>query len=189
MRKGGFSLAEVMVAVVVVFLLSLPIIYITTSTKKDTAHAINYLRAVELGNEVLDLVNSLRFEQISEEYLNNAFGGSVTDASNVENTVNLLVRNDTINESWKDTGTFLADSIQYPLQYAQYCFYRKIEVNPSDFGSIRDDTKVIRVTIAWAESSKVNNVNGYGENDGRNKKVVLHTIVGRDRDFCLNNSL
>ncbi len=192
MKKHGFNLIEIMITVVVVAVVAIPLMMVMTSSRKDTAHAINYLRAVELGNEVIDLVHSLKYEKITKDYLNNFLGESVTDPSDVLKTVKLKTRDESINKSWNDNG-FLATDLSYPVQYAQFYFFRTIEVEPDEKDKIDYGFKKVTVKVSWAEVDalkgiKVNDVTSDTKGE-RNKYIVLSTVIPRDRDFTLNNGL
>lgn len=173
------SFAEIMLTVFIVFVLALPLLYVTTSSRKETTHAINYLRAVELANEVIDWTNGLRFEQInSKTFMDSGLCESLTDLGNNSKCKPIEVTNKPANKTWKDDN-FFASKISYPEQYAGYYFYRDVKVEPDDNSS---DLKTITVTVTWAEAYAPKRLD---DGKDRNKTVILSTIVMRDRNYIL----
>ena len=182
-RKRAFSLSEIIVTVTIVALVAIPVLYMLTSTRKHTTHAINYLRAIELGNEVLDWVHCLRYEQITTDtFINSGLCESLTEDSGGNLKCKTLSVSDTpANDTWKKTPNLLAKEVVYPEQYAMHYFYRDVEVE--DLG---DNIKKVTVKVYWAESSRPKNINDK-DDEGRKNHIVLSTIAMRDRDFSIKS--
>ncbi len=168
-RHNGFTFAEIMVAVLVVSVLAIPLSYLVTSTRTDTSKAINYLRAMELANEVIEWANVVPFDKIKT--LENAGGSLVEDMGGNLQSVKLPV---TANGMWAG----LATQIQYSEQYPTAFFYRQITV-----GSItqsvpwRDYVAKVTVTVSWNEGKKPDVL----DTPDRMRKITLYALVFNDR--------
>ena len=160
--KSAFSLVEVLVAIVVAAVLSIPILLLMTSSRTGTSNAVNYLRALEIAHETIEWINATPLSAKTIAELKACEGSLV-----VANGSNLNPGAYPIGTTPIWSGL---KSIKYPGQYSQAYFFRKIEIEPiTDTGiEYRDYLHKVEVTILWNEGKIPGNI-GDGE---RNKKIV-----------------
>ena len=153
----GFSLVEVLVAIVVAAVLSVPILILTTSSRTETCKAINYLRALEIAHETVEWISATPLTAKAIEELK-ACEGSLQSYPTGANPL------------WPS----LKD-ITYPGQYSPAFFFRKIEIEPVSDSAVdyRDYLHKVVVTVLWSEGkTPVNSADA-----DREKKIVLTTLV------------
>lgn len=168
-RRTAFTFAEIIVAILVVTVLAVPLFYLVTSTRTDTSKAINYLRAMELANEVIEWANVIPFAEISK--LAQMGGSLVEDVGGTLKSVPVPLK---ANSMWSG----LATQIQYSDQYPTAFFYRSITVASITHNvPWRDYVAQITVTVAWNEGKKPDNVN----DQERMRKITLYALVFNDR--------
>ncbi|MDD3002111.1 MAG: hypothetical protein PHF29_10190 [Candidatus Riflebacteria bacterium] len=177
-KRFAMTFAEIMVAVAIVAGAAFPIFYLTNSSRKETTRAINYLRAVELANEVLEWASVSKYEELTDANMA-AFTGLMT---NVEgDSISSIVLPTTIssNDIWKNDN-LLVDSLFYSDQYAQLYFYRDVKVEEvSDVDYIEPNmVKKVSVTVSWSEASRPQNMNNPSD---RNRKLSLSVLILNDK--------
>ena len=62
--QGGFSLAEVVVAVLIMTMCLTPILLLFSSTRADTSRGVHRLRMMELANEAVDWIMVCPFDRL-----------------------------------------------------------------------------------------------------------------------------
>ena len=168
-RRRGFSFAEIIVAIMVVTMLAVPLFYLVTSTRTDTSKAINYLRAMELANEIIEWANVIPFNKIMT--LENAGGTLVEDLGGTMSSVKIPVQN---NGMWSNLATELQYSNQYPVAF----FYRTIDVSSiTENVPWRDYVAKVTVTVSWNEGKKPDVL----DSPDRMRKITLYSLVFNDR--------
>lgn len=187
MKKNihGLTFAEIMVAVLIVFVVAMPIVYVTTSSRKDTSRAIFYLRAVELANETLEWATIIDYEDLTDETLQ-GYTGSITDSSsNGTKCVSLQINSKPKNKQWENN--LLTKELKYPDQYAGQYYYRHAKVEELDNGNL----KKVTVKVKWAEDKRPKQVDKFddkGNTDGRDRYVEMSVIILKERAFNLKKS-
>jgi len=170
-RFEGFGLTEIVVAVTIGVACAIPLIWMVSSTRMETSKAINYLRAMELANEVLDLANVVPFDKI--EGTMGVYNGRLLDTG-----IPVLQL-----PSGHDWSSFVQSSnIPYSPDYGNAFFFRDIEVEPitgKDYGRF---LKRVRVTVSWNEAKTPPNPDVNTGDSQRMRKITLETLVFNDAD-------
>ncbi len=176
-KTKGFSFAEIMVAVAVLSVCIFPIFYLTNSSRTETTRAINYLRAVELANEVLEWCTIAKYEEITEMNMA-AFTGSMTEMTGDSIQTVILPTTAAENEIWKNDA-LVVDSLFYSEQYAHLYFYREVEVQELTGLAGIDPSliKKVSVTVSWSEASQPSNINNPKD---RNRKLKVSMLIGNN---------
>ncbi len=172
-KRAGFSFVEILTGVLVFAGLSLPIIWVMTSTRTDTSKAINYLRALELAQETLEWIYltpvDSEFEKkvssLNGSLLKNEGGGYTPSPVDVSKNPFYSGR--------------LLNSLSYPVQYSNAYFLRTVDVSPVTTGPNAKRLKRVTVSIRWNEGKVPANleVAGSQAEGARMRKVVLSVLV------------
>lgn len=177
-KRIAMTFAEIMVAVAIVAGAAFPIYYLTNSSRKETTRAINYLRAVELANEVLEWASVSKYEELTEANMA-AFTGLMTNVAG--DSISSIVLPTTIpsNDIWKNDN-LLVDSLFYSEQYAHLYFYRDVKVEEvADVDYIKPNmVKKVSVTVSWSEANRPQNLNNPSD---RNRKLTLSVLILNDK--------
>ena len=182
MKKHGFGFIEIMIAVIIAAVVTVPVFYMITSSRVDTARAINYLRAIELANEVIDWVSVTPFEDkdvMSMSDQLSILNGSLVEAPSLENLSarNVLVsstENDRINE-------LTTDNLTYSEQYNRNFFFREITVEPVAPNPVAPDLlKKVTVVVSWSEHRIPPTPDLPA---GRDRSVEMSVLVLNDRNL------
>lgn len=177
-KRIAMTFAEIMVAVAIVAGAAFPIYYLTNSSRKETTRAINYLRAVELANEVLEWASVSKYEELTEANMA-AFTGLMTNVAG--DSISSVVLPTTIpsNDIWKNDN-LLVDSLFYSEQYAYLYFYRDVKVEEvADVDYIKPNmVKKVSVTVSWSEANRPQNLNNPSD---RNRKLTLSVLILNDK--------
>jgi Tfp pilus assembly protein PilV len=178
--KLGFSFAEIMVAVGILSVCVFPIFYLTNTSRKETTRAINFLRAVELANEVLEWASIAKFEELTDINMA-AFTGSMTEMSGSAIQTIILPTAEAENEIWKNDN-LVVDSLFYSEQYAPLYFYRDVKVEElTGLAGIEPTLlKKITVSVSWSEASRPNNINNPSD---RNRNLKTSMLVANDKSL------
>lgn len=194
--RKGITFAEIMVTILIVSIAAIPIYFVTVNTRKDTTSAINYLRAVELANEVLDWAQVCKFEDLDK--IPEAYGGYIVDAGG-ESCITVPLGVPT-NQKWQ-SDKLMIDKLTYPKQYMNHCFYREIEIeslpnreNGDNISSenelslsgvdyIKDNMlKRIRVTVYWFEKTRPTNLSKLDSKDkSKGVNIVMQSLIINDK--------
>lgn len=176
--KLAFSFAEIMVAVSILAACIFPIFYLTNTSRTETTRAINFLRAVELANEVLEWASLAKFEELTEINMT-AYTGSMTEVSGGSIQTVILPTSIAENDIWKNDN-LVVDSLFYSEQYASLYFYREVTVE--DFTSLAGIEpkllKKITVSVSWSEATQPKNINNPKD---RNRNFKVSMLVANDK--------
>jgi hypothetical protein len=176
LRVRGFSLVEIIMAVVAVTVMGVPIMWLLSSTRVETSRAINYLRALEIGYESIEWVQALAVDSPD-------FGTFSQDESRSLSGAKLgeLVAYDVgQNPKWQ---AMMAKSLSYPEQYYSPYFFREIKIE--DAVSPQEKTpkyshapflKRVVVTVSWNEGKVPAKI----DRPDRMRKIVLATLIFDD---------
>lgn len=178
-RKAGIGLVEVLIAVLVVSACAVPVVYMVTSARTDTTKAINYLRAMELANEVIEWASVARYSKVDAAYFS-AFAGPLAEEEGADLKPVSIAVDDPTNTVWSSDG-LTADSLAYSEQYNNAFFYREIEIENVSDSYIRPDLlKKVTVTVKWSEGHRPANIN---LPDDRTRQVQLSVLILNDENL------
>lgn len=185
MKKNyGFGFIEIMIAVILAAVATVPIFYMITSSRVDTTRAINYLRAIELANEVIEWVSVTPFEDRGVMSMSNQLSiinGSLVNAPSLDNLSarNVLVANTEYDPIVEITAP--TDSITYSEQYNRNFFFREITVEPVTPNPVAPDLlKKVTVVVSWSEN-RVPPTPDLAA--GRDRRVEMSVLVLNDRNL------
>lgn len=178
-KAAGLGLVEVLIAVLVVSACAVPVVYMVTSARTDTTKAINYLRAMELANEVIEWASVAKFNKVNAAYFS-AFAGPLAEESGTNlNPVPIAVT-EPENSVWSSDG-LTANNLSYSEQYNNAFFYREIEIENVSDSYIRPDLiKKVTVTVKWSEGRRPANIN---LPDDRTRQVQLSVLILNDENL------
>ncbi len=170
-KKTGFGLFEIVVAITVGVIAAVPLLWMVSSTRMETTKAINYLRALELANEVIDLANVVPFDKIE---------GATGVYNGILNSAGIPVKQLPNGHEWT---TFVSDqNILYPDQYGIAYFYRDIKVEPITTRDYKRFLKKVKVSVEWNEARIPPNPNDNQGQNARMRKIILETLVFNDME-------
>lgn len=178
-KAQGISLIEVLVAVLIVAVCSVPVIYMVTSSRTDTSRAINYLRAVELANEVIEWAQSVKFENLDPVRFSAFMKSLIDDSSGL---VMPLPVGATTPENTNWTSASFADSnLKYSEQYSNAFFYREVEFEDINGSTYFNDgmMKKMTVRVKWNEGVVPTSI---GSSD-RDRQVELSVLLLNDANM------
>jgi len=177
--RSGIGFVEIIIAVLVVTASAIPVIYMVTSSRTDTTRAINYLRAMELANEVIEWASVARFSQLDSGSFS-AFTGSLVeyDSGNLR-PVKVAVSS-TENPVWKNDN-LMADSLDYSEQYGNAYFFREVRIEDVNESYIKPELlKKMVVTVKWSEAKTPANLNLA---EDRSRQVELSVLILNDENL------
>lgn len=176
-RHAGFGFVEIIIAVSLVAACAVPVFYMVNTTRTDTTKAINYLRAMELANEVIEWASasvvettdgslpplSVRLSALNTSLINDMAGGLVPVEVAVEAPEN---------PEWRG---FALDKLSYSEQYNNAFFYREVTVAPVDRSYFESDLlQKVTVTVKWCEGRRPASLNVPGDRD---RQIELSFLV------------
>ncbi len=175
----GIGFVEVLVAVLVVAVSSVPVIYMVTSSRTETSKAINYLRAVELANEVIEWAQSVRFEDLDDSKFS-AFVGSLADDSSGTIMPVPVGVGAPENPNWT-SGNFVTNNLMYSEQYGNAFFFREVEFEDVTGSTYFNDgmMKKMTVRVKWNEASLPSSLH----NPDRDRQVELSVLLLNDANM------
>lgn len=173
LSANGFSFVEVLVAVVIIAACAVPVVYMVTSARTDTSKAINYLRAMELANEVIEWAQISRFGMVDEGVFSGITGPVTLDDGGTLKAAKIAVGPSDY-ESW-NTDNLIANELQYSEQYNNAFFYRNVKIEDITDSIISDNMlKKVVVTVKWCEGTRPPNPN---IDEGRTRQVQLSVLL------------
>lgn len=174
--RAGMGFVEIVIAVLIVTACAVPIIYMVTSSRTDTTKAINYLRAVELANEVLDWAAVAEFSKLDSSSLS-AFTGSLVEESSGSILPVAVPIISPENLVWKSDG-LMAEKLSYSEQYGIAYFYREVAVEDVTATYLQPNMlKKVTVWVKWSEAHRPANIN---RPDDRNRQIELSVLILND---------
>ncbi len=179
--RRGMGFVEVMIAVLVVTASAIPIIYMVTSSRTETSRAINYLRAMELANEVIEWAGAAEFSLIDESSLA-AFCGSISEEASGGLKTAVLATADPENPAWL-ADSLMSGDLQYSDQYNTGFFYREVEVTEVNESYLQQNLlKKLTVRVKWSEGERPANLN---LSDNRTRQVELSVLLLNEKNLQL----
>ncbi len=160
--KKAFSFVEIIVALTISIVFFAGLIYFASTTRVQTSKAVNYLRALQIAQETIELIQSMPSSEISPAKLQ-VFEGSLLDPATGK-SVKIPMHG----------GSAWQPSIKaYPEQYDNAYFYRKIKIEPAGSRFLRK----VSVTVYWNEAKKPDKIDSIGAEPDRMRKLSLATII------------
>lgn len=180
-KRLGIGFVEIMIAVLVVTACAVPVIYMLTSSRTETSKAINYLRAMELANEVIEWAAAAEFSKVDAGSIS-AFCGSLSEAHGTGLETIKVATAEPENQVWKADG-LMSNNMKYSEQYNTGFFYREVEVeNVSDSYFQPDLLKKLTVRVKWSEGERPANLN---ISDNRTRQVELSVLLLNEKNLRL----
>jgi len=176
-KRAGFGFVEIIIAVSVIAACAVPVFYMVNTTRTDTTKAINYLRAMELANEVIEWASasiveapdgslpplSVRLSALNTSLINDMSGGLIPVEVPVEPPDN---------PEW---AGFTLNRLSYSEQYNNAFFYREVTVEPVNRSYFESDLlQKVTVTVKWAEGRRPASLNLPGDRD---RQIELSFLV------------
>ena len=181
-NKKALSLVEIIIAFAIVVCSGIPVLMMVSSSRKDTATSINYLRAMELANEAIEWVNVTKFEDLDN--LNDLLDKSIVESYKSDLIPGRIATCETEYDKWKKSD-LLTQDLHYSEEYVKAYFYRTIEVKSieaDDQNNLRNNLlKKVTVTVKWNEGKEVSNI--YEDLNERDHKVQLSVLVINDENL------
>lgn len=167
--RYGWGMIEVVVAVLVAAVLSIPILVTFTAARSETGKAINYLRAMELAQEALVWVRANPMTAKARQKLSDSGGALNT------------VQGGRLVPTPYRTGAdprLPATTVVPPADYGDASYFREITVNPVAPGRPGADYLYrATVTVYWHDEAQVADPRTLTGT----KKVVLSALVCDER--------
>ncbi len=180
-KRLGMGFVEIMIAVLVVTGCAIPVIYMLTSSRTETSKAINYLRAMELANEVIEWATAAEFSQVDAGSLS-AFCGSISEIHGSDLQTVGVATAEPDHQTWKSDG-LMANNMKYSEQYNTGFFYREVEVENVDDSYLQTDLlKKLKVRVKWSEGERPANLN---ISDNRTRQVELSVLILNEKNLSL----
>lgn len=164
---SGFSFVEIIVATGVGLIFFGGLIYFASTTRVETSKAENYLRALQLAQETIELVQSIPASEASGSGVQ-IFEGSLVDP-NTGQSVKIPFH--------KSSG-WQPQTRTYPAEYSKSWFYRKIRISPAPAGI--PNARFIRkltVDVFWNENRTPDRIESIGAEPDRMRKLSLSTLL------------
>ena len=175
-KKHAFGLVEIIVALLIIVAAGIPIMKIIFQSRTETSSSINYLRAMELADEVIEWANVAKFKDVDN--LKN-LSGSIVEYTGDKAEMIKINTSEVSYDNWKDPNLF-NNNINHSDQYCNAFFYRDIKVEPvtSKYSSFENNLlKKVTVKVKWSEGFKPANLN---VDSNRNKEIQLSVLVIND---------
>ncbi|NLI79818.1 MAG: hypothetical protein GX442_25660 [Candidatus Riflebacteria bacterium] len=164
LRGRGVSLIEVVVGIGLAAICTIPILWLMTTTRTDTAKAVNYLRAVELAQEGMEWAAIGDVSTPTGRAQICGLSGSLVEAAG---------------SGWRPvpvpaTPAGGAGPLVYSAQYNQAFFFRTITVeDPPDGLPQSPYLALVTVTVWWNEGRVPPVLESLGGRPDRDRMVVL----------------
>jgi len=172
-KTHAFSFVEIIVAFAVSAVIFGGLIFFATTTRKETSKAENYLRALQIAQETIELAQSTPIEELTQSKMQ-IFEGSLVNPQTGK-SVSLPFNTAS---AWKPKNGM------YPEQYNKAYYYRKVKIEPveSSHPNARFMRKVI-VEIFWNEGKIPEKIDSIGNDPDRMRKLSLAALVFDEREY------
>lgn len=166
-RKAGFSFVEIIVATGIGLVFFGGIIYFASTTRVQTSKAENYLRALQIAQETIELVQSVSVADAASSKIQ-IFEGSLVDPSTRQS----------VKIPFHTSSGWQPQTRTYPEEYTKAWFYRKVSVDklPAGVPNARFMRKVT-VDVFWNESKMPEKIEAIGAEPDRMRKLSLSTLI------------
>lgn len=162
LKRKAFSFVEIIVALTISIIFFAGVIYFASTTRVQTSKAVNYLRALQIAQETIELIQSMPSSGLSPAKLQ-VFEGSLIDPA-TGRSVKIPMHS---GSSWQPGIK------TYPEQYDNAYFYRKVKIEPAGSRFLRK----VSVDVYWNEAKKPDRIDAIGSEPDRMRKLSLATII------------
>lgn len=165
--RNAFSFVEVIVAFAVGVIFFGGLIYFASTTRAETSKAENYLRALQIAQETIELAQSTPVEELTQRKMQ-IFEGSLVNPQAGKSVV----------LPFHAASPWQPQTRGYPEQYTKSYFYRTIKIEPVETSqpNARFMRKVI-VNIFWNEGRVPGKIDSIGSDPDRMRKLSLAAVV------------
>lgn len=168
-KKDAFTFIEVLVAILTVGIFLTYLVWFTSNTSTDTAKTTNYLRALILAQEAIELIQSIPARNLKSEGLS-LIEGSLVDPGSLKSVKMPVEKMTNSNET----------QISYPDSYSPAYFYREIILGDVVNGSGKDSfLRDVVVNVYWNEGKAAQQINS----PKRMKKLSMAALVLDEKKF------
>lgn len=165
-KKNAFSFVEIIVALTVSIVFFGGLIYFASTTRVETSKAGNYLRALQLAQETIELIQSAPHSDLTQAKLQ-IFDGSIVNAQ-TGNSIQIPVNSASL---WQP------ETKKYPEQYNNAWFYRKAKIESVGSTGQARFLRKISVDVYWNEGKTPEKVDSIGQEPDRMRKLSLATLI------------
>ena len=166
MQRRAFSFVEIIVALSVSIVFFGGLIYFASSTRVETSKAGNYLRALQIAQETIELIQSTPQSELTPATLQ-MFEGSLIHAA-TGNSVKIPMHASSV---WQPATK------NYPEQYNNAWFYRKIRFETVSSGPGARFLRKVAVDVYWNEGKTPDKIDSIGAEPDRMRKLSLATLL------------
>jgi len=166
-RLAGFSFIEIIVATGVGLVFFGGLIYFASTTRVETSKAENYLRALQIAQETIELVQAMPVSEVTDSRVQ-IFEGSLVDPGTHQS----------VKIPFHSSSGWQPQTKTYPAEYCKAWFYRKIHIVPVSAGipNARFMRK-LTVDVFWNENKTPERIESIGAEPDRMRKLSLSTLL------------
>lgn len=172
-KDRGTSFIEIIIAICISAIFFTGIISLSNFSRVQTSKAKNYLLAMQIAQETMDLIQSMPASQV-KNITTQLFNGSLVNPHTKE-SIEIPMNKDS---AWIPQTRF------YPYKYKNSYFYRKvrIEQSPENIPNSRFLKKVV-VEVFWNEEKKPKIIESISGIPDRTRKISIATIIFDESEF------
>ena len=165
--RRGFSFIEIVVAISVSLVFFGGLIYFASTTRAETSKAVNYLRALQIAQETIELVQSMPLADAMQSGVQ-IFEGSLIDPQTGKS----------VKIPFHSSSGWQPQTKTYPDQYNNAWFYRKVRIDPVPAGIANARfMRKISVDVYWNESKTPERIDSIDAEPDRMRKLSLATLI------------
>lgn len=164
--RKAFSLVEIIIAAGISIIFFSGLVYLATTTRAETSKAGNYLRALQIAQETIELLQAMSSDSLRGNNIQ-IFEGSLVNPHNGK-MITIPVNHQS---PWKP------ETQNYPEQYENAWFYRRIRIDKVTGGSAARFLKNLHVDVYWNEGKKPEKIESLGSEPDRMRKLTLSTLI------------
>ncbi len=165
--RRAFSFVEIIVAMSVSIMFFGGLIYFASTTRTQTSKAGNYLKALQIAQETIELIQSTPQSELTQSKLQ-MFDGSLINPQ-TGGSVKIPVNG---GSAWQPATK------AYPDQYTNAYFYRKVKIEPVTGTANARFVRKVSVDIYWNEGRVPDKIDAIGSAEpDRMRKLSLATLI------------
>lgn len=165
--RAGFSFIEIIVATGVGLVFFGGLIYFASTTRVETSKAENYLRALQIAQETIELVQSMPVSEVTGSRVQ-IFEGSLVDPDTHQS----------VKIPFHASSGWQPQTKNYPAEYSKAWFYRKIRIAPLPTGMPNARfMRKLTVDVFWNENKTPERIESIGAEPDRMRKLSLSTLL------------
>ncbi len=170
--RNGFSFVEIIVALSISVVFFGGLIWFASTTRVETSKAGNYLRALQIAQETIELIQSMPQSELTPAKIQ-MFDGSMVDPA-TRNSVKIPVHS---GSAWQPATK------RYPEQYNNAWFYRKVRLEQVNSGGGSRFLRKVSVDVFWNEGKTPERIDSIGAEPDRMRKLSLATLLFDESEF------